>query len=136
MPVVLTMHMNRVWVVLIFLISAGAIARAQEATAHATYSSNDKLIGLTGLSPLQSCTIRSMQGKVKDVKVRGDVVRFDLDSKTERMTFRFPINRLASAEQYKFRKDFLHKGLLLRASGYACSGEDEPLEAISIDRVY
>jgi hypothetical protein len=80
--------------------------------------------------------VRSIQGKVKDVKARGGIVQFDLDSKKERLTFRFPLNRLEGAEQYTFRKDFLHKGLVLRASGYACGGEDEPLEAISIDRVY
>lgn len=104
--------------------------------AGATYANNGTLIGLTDLAPLRDCSVKVMQGKVKDLKARGGLVLFDLKAKKERMTFRFPINRLGSPEQLNFRKDFLHNGLLLRASGYACGTKDEPLEAITIDRVY
>jgi len=119
------------------LLMSGAALAQDGAAARATYAGKGVLIGLADLTPLQDCTIKSMQGKVKKVKAQGGLVRFDLDSKKQRMTFRFAMNRLGSAEQMNFRKDFLHEGLVLRASGYACSpGKFDPLEAISIDRVY
>ena len=119
------------------LFIGGAVSAQDAASARATYAGKGVLIGLADLTPLRDCTIKSMQGKVKKVKAEGGLVRFDLYEKKQRMTFRFAINRLGSAEQMNFRKDFLHEGLVLRASGYACSpGQFDPLEAISIDRVY
>ena len=106
-------------------------------TAHATYSQNGVLIGLTGLAPLKDCSVRTMEGRVKSVKRKNVMVKFDLDSKKQRMTFEFSIYKLAAAEQMNYFKDFLHKGLKLRASGYACKDEDDDtLEAISIERIY
>jgi hypothetical protein len=129
--------MKWTWVVAVVLLMGGAVSAQDAAAARATYAGKGVLIGLADLTPLQDCTIKSMQGKVKKVKAQGGLVRFDLDSKKQRMTFRFAINRLGSAEQMNFRKDFLHEGLVLRASGYACTpGKFDPLEAISIDRVY
>jgi len=129
--------MKWTWVVVVMLLMSGAALAQDGAAARATYAGKGVLIGLADLTPLQDCTIKSMQGKVKKVKAQGGLVRFDLDSKKQRMTFRFAMNRLGSAEQMNFRKDFLHEGLVLRASGYACSpGKFDPLEAISIDRVY
>ena len=109
---------------------------AQEARSRATYAVNGTLIGLADLAPLRDCSVRSMEGKVKRVKAKSGVVSFDLDAKDQRMTFQFPIERLAAAEQMTFRKDFLHKGLRLRASGYACKGDGDALETISVDRAY
>jgi hypothetical protein len=129
--------MKWTWVVLVMLFIGGAVSAQDAASARATYAGKGVLIGLADLTPLRDCTIKSMQGKVKKVKSEGGLVRFDLYEKKQRMTFRFAINRLGSAEQMNFRKDFLHEGLVLRASGYACSpGQFDPLEAISIDRVY
>ena len=106
-------------------------------TAHATYAVNGVLIELSDLAPLRDCPARAIDGKVKTVKENNAVVSFDLESKDkERRTFQFPLSRLASAEQMSFRKDFLHKGLRLRASGYACKGNEDRLETISIVRVY
>ena len=129
--------MKWTWVVAVMLLMGGAASAQDAASARATYAGKGVLIGLADLTPLRDCTVMSMQGKVKKVKAQGGLVRFDLYSKKQRMTFRFAINRLGSAEQTNFRKDFLHEGLVLRASGYACSpGKFDPLEAISIDRVY
>jgi hypothetical protein len=129
--------MKWTWVVLAMLFLYGAASAQDVASARATYAGKNVLIGLADLSPLRDCNVMSMQGKVKKVKAQGGMVRFDLYSKKQRLTFRFALNRLGSAEQQNFRKDFLHEGLVLRASGYACSpGKFDPLEAISIDRVY
>jgi len=129
--------MKWTWVVVALFLMAGAVSAQDVAAARATYAGKNVLIGLADLSPLRDCTVMSMQGKVKKVKAQGGLVRFDLNSKKQRLTFRFALNRLGSAEQMNFRKDFLHEGLVLRASGYACSpGKFDPLEAISIDRVY
>ena len=118
------------------LLCGSAFAQKLE-LAHPTYSQNGVLIGLTDLAPLRDCSIQAMDGKVKAVKDDGGVVLFDLESKEQRMTFRFPLNRLAATEQKSFQKDFLHKGIRLRANGYACGGDkNSQLDAISIDRVY
>ena len=127
--------MNVASIVLVVLLSGFVVAQTQR-PASATYSSNGVLIGLADLTPLRDCRVRSIEGKVKTVKEKGGVVSFDLASKSDRLTFQFPVSRLATAEQASFHKDFLHKGLRLRASGYACRGKDDPLEAISIERVY
>jgi hypothetical protein len=128
-------HMNAASMVLVLLLGGSVFAQTQR-PASATYSSNGILIGLADLTPLRDCRVRSIEGKVKAVKEKGGVVSFDLASKEDRLTFEFPLDRLASAEQSSFQKDFIHKGLRLRASGYACRAEDDPLEAISIERVY
>jgi hypothetical protein len=122
--------------IVLVLVFCGLVFTQTQRSAQATYSSNGVLIGLADLAPLRDCRIRSIEGKVKTVKEKGGVVSFDVESKSDRMTFQFPLSRLASAEQSSFHKDFLHKGLRLRASGYACRGEDDPLEAISIERAY
>lgn len=128
-------HMNAASIALVLLFCSSVFAQTQR-PASATYSSNGVLIGLADLTPLRDCRVKSIEGKVKTVKEKGGAVSFDLASKDERLTFQFPLSRLAAAEQTSFHKDFLHKGLRLRASGYACRGGDGPLEAISVERVY
>src|SRR5262245_45541702 len=118
------------WLGLVVLLGGAVLAQKTE-VARATYAQNGALIGLADLAPLRDCSVRAIEGKVKAVKEDGGVVLFDLESKDQRMTFRFPLNRLASAEQRNYQKDFLHKGLRLRANGYDCgSGKGGPLEAI------
>jgi hypothetical protein len=80
--------------------------------------------------------VRSIEGKVTAVKEEDGTVRFSLKSKNDKMTFQFPLSMLGPAEQYGYRKDFLHKGLKLRASGYACKGEGGDIETISVERAY
>jgi hypothetical protein len=121
---------------LLVLILCGVVFAQKKSTARATYAKNGALIGLAELAPLKDCSVRAMEGKAKNVKVEGGTVLFDLESKNQGMTFQFPLNRLASAEQRNFQNDFLHKGIRLRANGYACGKRSGPVEAISIDRVY
>jgi len=127
--------MKWLWAVLILLL-CGAVFAQKVQLARATYAKNGALIGLAELAPLKDCSVRAMEGKVKNVKVDAGIVRFDLDSKNDGMTFQFPLNRLAPAEQKDFQSDFLHKGLRLRANGYDCGKKGGPIDAISIDRVY
>lgn len=121
-------------VVLVFLFCLTGMAQDAR-KAHATYSVNGVLIALSDLSPLMSCSVRSIDGMAKSVKEKNGIVTFDIKSKDSgRLAFRFPLTMLASAEQFSYKKNFLHKGLRLRASGYACG--DGPYDAISIERVY
>lgn len=114
-------YMKWGWLVLVFLLCGSSLAQGPQ-SAHATYSANGVLIGLANLAPLRDCSIRAIEGKVKTVKEKGGVVSFDLESKSERMTFQFPLSRLASAEQSDFQKDFLHKGLRLRGEWLRVQG--------------
>lgn len=127
--------MKHVWLILALLLCGSVFAQGQQ-SARATYARNGTLIGLADLAPLKDCSVRAMDGKVKTVKAEGAVVSFDLDSKSQRMRFQFPLTRLASSEQVSFQKDLLRKGLRLRASGYACKGPSDPLEPINIERAY
>jgi hypothetical protein len=124
------------WVVGLVLLLCGSVFAQGPKSARATYAQNGALIGLADLAPLRDCSIQAIEGKVKAVKEDGGVVLFDIESKDRRLTFRFPLNRLAAAEQRSYQKDFLHKGLRLRANGYACGSRGGPLEAISIERAY
>src|SRR5689334_14416095 len=113
------MCMKWACMILVLVLCDSAMVQAQQ-TAHPTYAKNGVLIGLSALAPLRSCSIRAMEGKVKSVKNIGDAVVFILQTNDERMTFQFPIKRLASAEQKVYERGFLEKGLKLRASGYSC----------------
>lgn len=124
------------WAILVLVLCAVTAVGQEARPASATYSQNGVLIGLSGLSPLKDCSIRAMEGRAKAVKQRGGIVSFDLKSKDRRMTFRFALSRLGPLEQGTYQNDFLHKGLKLRASGYACKGDDEALDAVSIERAY
>src|SRR5690349_9803029 len=116
--------------ILVLVLCGSTVIQAQQ-TAHPTYAKNGLLIGLSALAPLRSCSVRAMEGKVKSVKKIGDAVVFELQSNDERMTFQFPVKRLASTEQKVYERGFLEKGLKLRASGYSCRSYSA-LEAISI----
>jgi hypothetical protein len=125
------------WGFVVLLLLSCAPVLAQDArSARATYAKNGVLIGLSDLAPLRACSVRSIEGKVSAVKEEGGTVRFSLKSKNDKMTFQFPVSMLAPAEQYSYRKDFLHKGLKLRASGYKCKGEGADIETISVERAY
>jgi hypothetical protein len=118
------------------LLLCGVCFGQSDPKARPTYSENGKLIELANLAPLRDCQVMALKGKVKRVKRVGDAVVFDLDDKHQRMRFQFPIDRLASAEQATYSRDFLHKGLVLRANGYQCKGPTAALETISVNRVY
>ena len=121
--------------VFLVLVLCGA-GFAQAPTGSATYAKNGVLIRLTNLAPLRNCSIRAMEGKMKDIERNESVVTFNLKSKEELMTFQIALDRLGSSERKDFQKDLLRKGLRLRASGYACGGRNDTLETISIERVY
>ena len=105
--------------------------------AHATYGRTGQMVGLADLAPLRDCRVHSAEGKARAIRVDNGVVTFDLKAQDDsRQKFRFPLSILDRPERKSFRKGFLQKGTRLRASGYACGGPGDPLEAISIDRSY
>ena len=123
--------------VIALLLLSGISALGQAADhAHGSYSRNGILIGLTNLAPLRDCPVQSMEGKVNSVNVGDGTVAFELKAKDNRLTFQFPLGRLAEAEQKALRRNFLIKGVPLRATGFSCSESQNTLETISIDRLY
>lgn len=120
---------------LLFLCLSAAARQAQ--LAHAIYARNGVLVGLTDLAPLRDCPVRGMEGKSRAIKIDDDNATFELKAAEQRISFRFPLSRLDTADRKALRRGLLRKGLLLRASGYACGGiSDQPLETISINWVY
>ena len=87
--------------------------------ARPTYASNGVLIELAGLAPLRDCPVMALKGKVKKVKRVDDAMIFVLSNKQDRMTFQFPINRVAPSDQPYLSKNFLRKNVVLNASGNA-----------------
>jgi hypothetical protein len=118
----------------VFIFTVSAFAQTSD-LARATYAKNGVLIGLTNLVPLQNCRIEAMSGKVSSVEYRGDTVLFEIKKKKEKQTFQFSFSKLPNVDRRTLRRGFLKKGIPMKASGYVCK-EEEPIQAISIDRSY
>ena len=128
--------MSKLPLALLLLLCVSAYSQSPN-LAHATYGRTGQMVGLADLAPLRDCQVRSAEGKARAIKVENGVVTFDLKAQDKsRQKFRFPLSILDRPERKSFRKGFLQKGTRLRASGYACTGTGDPLEAISIDRSY
>lgn len=105
--------------------------------AVATYSVNDKLIGLSELYVgLSDCSIRSVAGKVKDVEQLGSraEVTIRVDKKTK-LKVLIPLERVAETDRRAVFRHLITKNNVIRAAGYSCN-PDEPFSAFSVDRVY
>src|SRR5690242_3495071 len=120
----------------LLLLLCGVCFGQTDPKARPTYASNGVLIELAGLAPLRDCQVMAVKGKVKKVKRVDDAMIFVLSNKQDRMTFQFPINRVAPSDQPYLSKNFLRKNVMLNASGYQCKGPNIALETISITRVY
>src|SRR5690242_12239737 len=118
------------------LLLCGVCFGQTDPKARPTYASNGVLIELAGLAPLRDCQIMAIKGKVKKVKKVEDAMIFIVSNKQERMTFQFPMNRVAPGDQAYLYKNFLQKNAFLNANGYQCKGPEVALETISITRVY
>lgn len=105
--------------------------------AIATYSINEKLIGLSNLSVgLSDCPIRSVMGKVRERETFGSTVsvKIKVDKKTK-VTVLIPLDRVADSDRVPLFRHLITKNNTIRVSGYGCS-EDAPFAAFSVDRVY
>jgi hypothetical protein len=122
---------------LMMLLLAGFSFSQTPEKAVATYSVNDKLIGLANLyGGLSDCSIRSVAGKVKDVDQLGNRVEVTIkvDKKTTAKVL-VPLDRVADADRRAVFRHLITKNNVIRAAGYACNA-DEPFSAFSVDRVY
>lgn len=122
---------------LVVLALAGFASPQTTEKAVATYSVNDKLIGLSSLyGGLSECPIQSVAGKVDDVERVGNraEVMIKVDKKTK-VKVLIPLDRVADADRKAVFRHLITKKNVIRASGYACS-PDEPFSAFSVDRVY
>jgi hypothetical protein len=128
--------MSKLPLVLLLILCVSVYPQSAD-LAHATYGRTGQMVGLADLAPLRDCRVRSADGKARAIRVENGVVTFDLRAPDKsRQKFRFPLSMLDRPERKSFRRGFLQKGVRLRASGYACGGPEEPLEAISIYRSY
>jgi hypothetical protein len=122
----------------LFILAFSGFAFSQTTErAVATYSVNDKLIGLSNLyGGLSDCSIRSVAGKVRDIEQFGNraEVTIRVDKKTRAKVI-IPLDRVADADRKAVFRHLITKNNTLRVSGYACDA-DAPFSAFSVDRVY
>ncbi len=103
--------------------------------AVATYAENGKLISVSNLSALSDCVARSAEGKVKSVKVEGDMARARLQNRKSDADVTIPLERLTNDDRDFVFRDLVKKKIILRVAGYSCEG-DTAIVAFSVDRVY
>ena len=122
---------------LFFLLMFAGVCYSQTDKAIATYSINEKLIGISNLSDgLSECSIRSTAGKVKKVEILVDRLQVKLKvSKNLSETVYIPIDRVSDDDRKPIFKHLITKNNIIRVSGYACD-PDVPFTAFSVDRVY
>ncbi|HVQ57186.1 MAG TPA: hypothetical protein VMS29_10550 [Pyrinomonadaceae bacterium] len=122
---------------LLFILALGGICYSQTDKAIATYSVNDKLVGLSNLANgLSDCSIRSTAGKVKRVELLEDRITVTLKiSKNLSESVFIPLDRVADEDRKPIFKHLITKNNVIRVSGYACD-PDAPFPAFSVDRVY
>ena len=113
---------------IILLLSTTALGQA----ADANYSRGGKLIGLSNLLPLSDCSVKSYKGKVRDIKIEGDSVRFELKAKTGGGPVQLDMARVADTERGIIFKNLIRKNYPVIVNGYACDAG--PVKAISIER--
>lgn len=122
----------------IFILALCGFAFSQTVErAVATYSVNDKLIGLSNLyGGLSDCSIRSVAGKVTDIeKLDGRAeITIKVDKKTKTKVL-VPLDRVADADRRAVFRHLITKNNVIRVAGYACDA-DSPFSAFSVDRVY
>ena len=123
--------------VLLFIFAFSVVGYSQTEKALATYSVNDKLVGLSNLSSgLSDCSIRSTAGKVKRVEKLVDRVQVKLKVSKNLIEFVYiPLDRVDDEDKNRIFKHLITKNNMIRVSGYACD-PDAPFPAFSVDRVY
>ena len=122
---------------LLFILAFGGICYSQTDKAVATYSVNEKLVGLSNLSNgLSDCSIRSTAGKVKKVELIADriEVRLRVSKNLSELVY-IPLDRVADEDRKPIFKHLITKNNVIRVSGYACD-PNAPFPAFSVDRVY
>lgn len=104
--------------------------------ARASYSTNEKMIEISDLQGLKSCSVTNVSGKPKKIKVRGDSALVTLKQENEeRIDFLIPLNAVKPEDRRPLFNDLVTKKNNIEIAGYRCS-EDSPASAFSIRRVY
>lgn len=128
--------MTKAFLLILLLLTISGFGQTTE-KAVATYSVNDKLIGLSNLyGGLSDCSIRSVAGKVKGVDLIGKTaeVTIRVDKKTKAKVL-VPLDRVADRDRNAVFRHLITKNNIIRVAGYACT-PDEPFSVFSVDRVY
>ena len=127
--------MTKLFPLIILFFAVTAFAQTSD-PAVPTYSINEKLIGLSNLTGLSDCQVRSVLGKVKKIERNRDSVSVTVkvDKKT-RETAVIPLERVAADDRKTLLRHLITKNNTVRISGYACT-EEGPFSAFSVDRVY
>jgi hypothetical protein len=121
-------------IIIAILVLSSAAAGQLPQQADGTYARNGKMIGLTNLSPLSDCSVKSFRGKVRSVDVSETSAKFKMRSGKENMEFALDLSRLSAVDRDHVFKDLIKKGYFLRVNGYTC--DSGPPKTISIERSY
>jgi len=116
------------------LLTASAFGQTSDFAA-GTYAENGKLISLTNITGLSDCPIKNVAGKVKKIKVRGNLATFRLGTRSEKINIEVNLDRLSVADKRVVFSDMIRSRYPLRVAGYSCN-PDGIISAFSLDRVY
>lgn len=117
---------------LLLLLMISASGQTSDLAAGA-YAENGKLIGLTNILGLSNCPTKNVVGKVKKIKVRGNIAAFRLGSRRDNINIEVNLDRLAPDEKKVVFSDMIRDRYMLRVAGYSCNA-DGIISAFSLYR--
>ena len=121
-------------ILLIFAVAAFSTLTAQT-EARATYAANGKLIEVTDLQGLQTCSVSNVSGKVSKVKATDSSARVVLKREEDAVEFEIPLSNVKADDKTAMFKHLVTKGNTLEIAGYRCTEGSAP-SAFSVRRVY
>lgn len=116
---------------LIILLTVSAFGQTSDIAAGA-YAENGKLISLTNLLGLSDCPSRNVIGKVKKIKVTGNVAAFRLGARGG-PNIEVNLERLSPEDRRVVFRDMIRDRYNLRVAGYSCNA-DGIISAFSLYR--
>ena len=119
--------------IILALLTVSAFGQTSD-LAVGTYAENGKLISLTNIAGLSDCPARNVSGKVKKIKIRGNLATFRLGSRSEKINIEVNLDRLSDADRRVIFSDMIRSRYLLRVAGYSCN-PDSIISAFSLDRL-
>ncbi len=118
--------------IILTLLTVSALSQTSD-RASGIYAENGKLISLTNMAGLSDCPVRNVSGKVKKIKVRGNLATFRLGSRSEKINIEVNLDRLSDADRRVVFLDMIRSRYPLRVAGYSCN-PDGIISAFSLDR--
>ena len=118
---------------LIFALLTVSALGQDQGFAAATYAENGKLLTLTNLQGLRDCPTKNVVGRVKKIKVNGNVAAFRLGHRDDNINIEVNLGTLAPRERRVVMLQMIRSRYTLRVAGYACE-EGGVISAFSLYR--